>query len=296
MQTLALARERLQARLAHPATPAPVRLAHDLVREGRGRYLPVVSSILAQAILQRGYDAHTLERVYTNRADGELGPVGIVADRMVQDLPTHEALRERLEAIAGELRAALVMAARRTEPPAPLRLLTVPCGLGAELTALADRLRKGRGEVLARLHCVGLDEDRDGTLLAETRRRVRGAGLATALVTVPALRSREIATAAAGHAPYAAIACPGLTQRLPEAELTTLLQELAGLLLPGGTLVIDRWEPSEAPGLAEALGYRWRCQSPMAFREMLATAGLDVEREHPSGEGGCVVTVARRPE
>src|SRR5688500_8516785 len=128
MPALTLA-QRLRAKIQHPATPRPVRLAHNLVEKGQGRYLPILSSSVAQEILASGYDASALERVYENRTRG--GLVGRIADRMILDLPVHEGLRERLEAVTGEIFCAAVMAHRAGA--LEFRALFAPCGLGAEI-------------------------------------------------------------------------------------------------------------------------------------------------------------------
>src|SRR5687768_3291057 len=103
MHALTLARQRLRARIQSPTTPRPVRLAHDLAENGQGQYIPILSSALVQDILTHGYGARTLERIYANRPEGELGLVGKAADRLVLDLPVHEGLRERHQAAIGEI-------------------------------------------------------------------------------------------------------------------------------------------------------------------------------------------------
>src|SRR3954470_3695234 len=95
MHALTLARQRIRARIQSPTTPRTVRLAHGLAENGQGRFIPILSSALAQDILSRGYDARTLDRVYSTRADSALGLMGRVAARVVLDLPVHQGLRER---------------------------------------------------------------------------------------------------------------------------------------------------------------------------------------------------------
>src|SRR5688572_24007847 len=175
MHALTLARQRLRARMENPSTPRPVRLAHGLVASGQSRFLPVLSSALAQDVLTRGYDARTLDRVYANLPHGDLGPVGRIADRVVLDLPVHQGLRERREAAVGEICAAAVMAIRRGE--AEFRMVCAPCGLGSEMLGAAERLRLARPETFARLRCWGVDPDLEGGLLPEATRRARAAGL-----------------------------------------------------------------------------------------------------------------------
>jgi hypothetical protein len=288
MQALTLA-QRLRARFQHPATPRPVRLAHDLVENGQGRYLPVLSSTLAQDILSGGYTAQTLARVYENRTTGSL--FGRIAERVVQDLPVHQALRERLEAAAGEIFAAVSLAARAGEQD--FRALFAPCGLGAEMLAVAQRLVRERPELSGRFRCWGVDPDRDGALLPELARRARETGLIANLIREDLRRHREVAAAAKCEGNFHLVSCIGLTQLFEAEEVGRQLRFCAGLLRPGGTLVIDRWQSADSPELASSLKVGMQPLSGGQLIEMLRAAGLEVEREHPTGEGGCVLLVAR---
>jgi hypothetical protein len=276
-----------------PSTPKPVRLAHGLVENGRGQFLPVLSSALAQDILTRGYDARTLERVYANHPSGDLGLVGRIVDRVVLDLPVHQGLRERLDAAVGEICSAAYLTLRAGEPA--FRLLSAPCGLGSELAGVAERLRARRPDVFSRLYTWGVDPDPDGRILPEAGRRTRAAGLETRFIREDLRRHREVDAVAAREGLFHLVSCIGLTQWYGPEETAELLRYYAGVLAPGGTLLMDRWEGVECSRVAAGLGVRMACQSPNAFHAAVRGAGLAVEREHPSGEGGCVLTVARKP-
>lgn len=288
MQALTLA-QRLRARFQDPATPRPVRLAHDLVENGNGRYVPVLSSTLAQDILAAGYTPETLARVYENRTTGSL--FGRIAERVVQDLPVHQALRERLEAASGETFAAMSLAIRAGEPE--FRALFAPCGLGAEMLAVAERLVRERPEISGRFRCWGVDSDRDGNLLPELARRARETGLIANLIREDLRRHREVSAAAEREGNFHLVSCIGLTQLFDAEEVGRQLRFFAGLLRPGGTLVIDRWQSADSPELASSLKVGMQALSGAQLTQMLAEAGLEVEREHPTGEGGCVLLVAR---
>ncbi|MBM3459345.1 MAG: class I SAM-dependent methyltransferase [Armatimonadetes bacterium] len=294
MHALTLARQRIRARLDSPTTPTPVRLAHGLVEKGRPQYLPVLSSALAQDLLERGYDARTLERVYANRAGGDLGPVSRVMDRVVLNLPVHAALRERLQAFQGEICAAAVLGARQ-EGISTFRILNAPCGLAPELMAVAERLRGRHSPVLARLHCWGVDPDPDNRILAEAARRTAAVGLRMEFIREDLRRRRSVAALMQQAGPFHLICCPGLTQAFPGRDTQELVHFYAGLLQPGGTLLLDRWQPAEKHRLDRGLGVGMRYLSRQDLRALLEGAGLQVEREHATGEGGCVVTMARRP-
>ena len=248
MHALTLARQRLQAHLQSPTTPAPVRLAHGMVAEGKGRYLPLLSSALAQSILSEGYDARTLDRVYRNRPSNEMGVLGLLADRMVLDLPVHQALRERLEAASGEICAAVTLGVRAGI--SDFRLLCAPCGLDSELFRAAERLRETRPDAFAALRCWGVDPDLHGDLLPEAASHARALGLPLQLLREDLRRRREVAAVVAAEGPFHTVVCLGLTQRFSATDSNELLRFYSSLLAPGGVLLADRWERTESPRLA----------------------------------------------
>ncbi len=309
MHALALARQRLRARLDSPSLRTPVRLARGLVKQGQPQYLPVLSSALAQDLLERGYDALTLERVYQNRAAGDLGMVGRVADRVVLDLPVHSALRERLQAFTGEICAAAVVAVRNGE--SEFRLLSSPCGLGQELLSAGERLRATRPETFARLRCWGVDPDPQGEILPEARRRARELGFRVgteaptgrAADGAPSIeflredlrRRRGVSALVRNHGPFHFICCPGLALSHSVAEVTELIGFYTGLLAPGGQIAVDRWQAAETTRLDRCLSVPITHMARSEFRRILEKAGLEPIREHMTGEGGCVVTLAQRP-
>jgi hypothetical protein len=293
MHALSLARQRLQAHLQSSTTPVPVRLAHGMVSGGKGRYLPLLSSALAQSILSDGYDARTLERVYRNRPSGDMGPLGLLADRMVLDLPVHQALRERLEAVVGELCSAVTLGTR--SGISDFRVLSAPCGLADELIGAGERLRRSRPVAFAALRCWGVDADLAGDLLPEATRRARALSLPMQFIREDLRRRREVSAVVAAQGPFHSVLSLGLAQRFTATDAAELVRFYSGLMAPNGVLIADRWERTDAPKLAAGLGVDWRYQNGGEFREMLQSAGLRIEREHPSGEGGCVVVVARKP-
>ena len=291
MHALSLARKRIRARIQHPATPRPVRLAHGLVEKGQSRFLPILSSPLAQEIISSGYDASTLDRVYANRPSG--GLVARLADRAVLDLPLHQGLRERYDATVGEICAAVVPAVRAGHPE--FRVLFAGCGLASEMVGVAERLRDSRPEVLSRLRCWGVDPDLSGALLPEAARRARAAGVRAEFIQEDLRRHREVEGVTLREGPFDLVSCVGVTQlHLPE-EVADLVRFYSRLLAPGGTLLIDRWQGEQSGPPTDGIGIRMRSWSAHSFQTMLRDAGLVVEREHATGEGGCVLTVARKP-
>jgi len=135
----------------------------------------VLPSALASDILLRGYDPRTLDRVYRDRAAGSLGPIGRVVDRLVLDMPLHEALRERFDAAVGELCAAVVGRTRESE--LPCRVLMAPCGLGREILAADSRLRIRHPELVNAVEWFAAENPVDPGVLVEAAERSAAAGV-----------------------------------------------------------------------------------------------------------------------
>jgi len=262
------------------------------VETGRGRFLPVLSSALAQEILTSGYDARVLDQVYANSPSCEHGLLGRLADRLVLEMPLHQGLRERLEAAVGEICAAAVLAVREGQPE--FRLLSAPCGLAAELVGAAERLRQARPEVLSRLRCWGVDPDPEGLFLREAQKRARGAGLEASFLREDLRRHRDVSQVVRREGPFHLASCLGYTQSHSLAELAPLARFFGSILAPGGTLLVDRWEAGERSRRVAGLEVPVECYPVREFQETLRSAGFSLEREHATGEGGCILVVARR--
>lgn len=278
--------------MQNPATPRPVRLAHGMVENGQSRFLPILTSTLAQEIMASGYAPQTLERIYAGRLTG--GLLARAADRVVLDLPVHFALRERYEAAVGEICAAAILA--RRNGASSFRVLSAPVGLAAELTGAARRLREQDPETLSRLRCWGVDRDPEGNLLEQTAERAREAGLSLRLIHEDLRRRREVEAVTRREGPFHFINCVGLSQLYSGKELTNQVRFFARLLAPGGTLLLDRWNSTSEDEQTARLGIGMQSLSGVEAATLVRDAGLKVEREHPTGEGGCVLMVLRKPE
>lgn len=293
MSTLTLARRRLRARIQRPSTPRPVRLAHDMVDTGKGKWLPLLSSPFARDLMTQGYDAFALDSVYSGRTEAKGGLFARMADRMVLDLPLHRGLRERRDAYAGEIMAAAVLAVR--EDLSEFRLLSAPCGLADEALQAAARLRASRTEAFAALRMVGVDSDPEDCVLREAAARAREHGVTATFIREDLRRLKELEARVATDGPFHAVTCVGLTQRHSPEDCAKLVQTYAGMLAPGGTLLIDRCEGDRSDEAGQVLAQSLPRISASAVHAMLKAAGLIIEREHPTGEGGYVVTVAKKP-
>ena len=293
MSTLTLARRRLRAHIQRPTTPRPVRLAHDLMDTGKGRWLPLLSSPFARDLMTRGYDPFALDCVYTGRTEPKGGVLARMADRMVLDLPLHRGLRERRDAFAGEIVAAVALAVRNGLRE--FRLLSAPCGLADEALHAAARLQASRPEAFAALRLVGVDSDPEDCGLRDAAQRAREQGVPATFIREDLRRLKELEAKVAADGPFHAISCVGLTQRHTAEDCAKLVQTYAGMLAEGGTLLIDRCEGDRSDEAGQVLAQSLPRVSGAAVHAMLKAAGLVIEREHPTGEGGYVVTVARKP-
>ncbi len=293
MHALTLAKQRLRDRMHRPSTPSTLRLAHGLAEEGRGRYIPVLSSATAQDLLANGYSAATLDRIYRNRPAGDVGPVGHMADRMVLALPIHEGLRERLDAVTGECLAAAVLTLAKGQ--SEFRAVFAPCGHAAEALGMAERLQERDASLLKRIRCWGVDSDADGRVLPEARRRAAAAGLNLSTVREHLRRHRDVTTVVRTEGQFHLASLIGASQQFAGEEFAQLIRFYAETLAPGGTLLLDRWVPVSQPQIARGLGVAPRTHSAAEIASALRRAGLVLDREHPTGEGGCVVVVARKP-
>jgi SAM-dependent methyltransferase len=262
-----------------------------MVEKGQSRYLPILSSPLALDILARGYHPRTLEQIYNNRPTDQ-SLIGRLADRVILDLPLHSGLRERFDATVGEIRAAAVLGLRERE--GEFRILIAPCGLGTEIRAVARSLREKRPELLCRMRFWGVDPDADGHLLPEARRLAAAAGLRAEFIREDLRRYREVDAVVEREGPFHLISLVGASQSRTVAEMAALVQTYVRALAPGGTLLLDRWLPTGKCRLSDGLGARVVCHDVREFQAALAENGLAIEREHPTGEGGNVLIVARK--
>ncbi len=293
MSTLTLARRRLRAQIQRPTTPRPVRLAHELVDTGKGRWLPLLSSPFARDLMTRGYDPFALDCVYAGRTEPKGGLFARAADRVVLDLPLHRGLRERRDAIAGEIVAAVAIASRAGT--SEFRLLSAPCGLADEVLLAAARLKASRPEAFATLRVVGVDSDPEDNILREAAARAQTQAVPATFIREDLRRLKELEANVAAEGPFHAVSCAGLTHRHSAEDCAKLVQTYAGMLAPGGTLLIDRCEGDRSDEAGQVLAQKLPQIGVAAVHAMLKAAGLVIEREHPTGEGGYVVTLARKP-
>ncbi len=292
LQSLSNTQRRIYRRIRR-TTPWSIRLAQQLLDRGRARFVHMVPSLTLQSIMRRGYDAETLQRIYRNVPEGEIGPYGAIVDRILLNSPLHQGLRERLQATIGEMTAAAVVALHGGT--AEFRVLVAPFGCGAELEGLAARLRQRNPDLLPRVRCWGVDGTMNSSSRARMVRRLAEQGLSVRIAPEDLRRNREAPSIAAEVGPFHLISLVGAGQSVVPIELGRLVEQMSRCLAPGGTMLIDRWSPAESDRYAQGLGLSAQYLSAADLAAVLTTSGLVIEREHPTGEGGCTVTVCRKP-
>lgn len=290
MQSFVTTPERFWHTLQRPELRRPLRVARRLAALEGKRYMPMAASLLAQHIVERGYDGATLDQVYRNRSTAA-SPLARIADRALLGLPVHAALRERHEAMTGEICSAAVLAVRDGE--AEFRVLASPVGAGSEIFAVRDALAERRPDTWRRIVWTGVDPDLHDDALTLTGKRLAAARVACRLLRGGAGVESELKKITDEQGRFHLACCPGISDR-GALRLTARLRSTAELLQPGGHLLFDRWESAPAASLSEGLRIRFQPVSANEAETALAEAGLELVRQHPTAEGGCVVVLARR--
>lgn len=272
------------------------RLLLGLAVRFKVQYLLDAPATHSWMILRRKYDAFTTDVAYETQPRSWLGPIGRPAARRVMNYPIHVALRDRLTIVATTL-AELIEQRRQAVAataggPAPVRVLSAPCGLCRDVMTAAQRLGPAAGEVIWH----GLDLDARGDVLPEARRRTQAAGLAMTFFRED-LTDPDGLAARAGQEPYDLVNCIGLATWLSLEEVGQLAQLYhRRVLRPGGRLVIDNWARHAHSRAGEELEIHANYHPAADFRQALTAAGLVIEREQATANGACTVYVAVAPE
>lgn len=290
MQSLAVTPERLFPSSRRATLRRPLRVARRMAALEGKRYLPMAASPLAQDILERGYDGRTLEQIYANMPS-QAGLLGRMADRALLRIPLHSALRERHEAMVGEICAAAVMGVRSGLPA--FHVLMAPVGLGAEIAGVYRVLRERRPEVAARMRWIGLDPDPKGDILGAARVRLESLRARVRLLQETPAAWAELGRLTAAEGLFQMACCPGLGARGAQA-LGRNLRRLAPLLTSGGQVLFDRWEPAGDTQFRDALRLRIQPMTASECDALLRLSGFAPVRQHPTADAGCVVVLARK--
>lgn len=221
------------ARGSHRSTG---QIAWSFIKRFKWLYLPMLLSPYGREIVKRKYDAIATDMAYENRPSWQLGPVSYIADRFVLNLPTHAALRQRLEFVVEELRLACQAAAERC-PEGDIRLLSAPCGGGRDITTFGRHLKESDTGLLGRAEFHALDLDPTGEALPLLERRAAEAGI------VVTARRQDMFTVARDEVDsserFDVVNCIGLTPWLTIDEVSAVARLFHSLMRDGSTLLID---------------------------------------------------------
>ena len=212
----------------------------SLLRRGRVLEIPLYYLLRASDLAREGLDRSGSHRfadhIYIGRPSGR-GAFGRWLDRRLLALPTTRAFRSRYSAARDELGAFLLdrlldrqEAAVPVAGPAPIDVLSVPCGIPRELADAAAAVRARVGSSLERVTFHGLDLD--GEVLAEACDFAAARGL-------PSLRTHrgDALDRASYPQQFDFITSTGLAEFLDDDLLARFYQILFDVLRPGGVLV-----------------------------------------------------------
>lgn len=175
---------------------------------------------------------------------------------------------------------------------APRRVLDVGCGAGSELAAMLEAAPAAEG--------VGVDVDPDAAALA--RRTLAARGLAGRSQVLHADVRSAVAQTGPLARPFGLVLLANVLYYLPMEERVALLRDLAGLLEPGGVLVVVTTVASPQlfsrhfDLLLRAQEGEMGLSDADTLRQQLADAGLRPGIPRPIAPGVPVVTMtAARP-
>ena len=170
----------------------------------------------------------------------------------------------------------------------PRRVLDVGCGAGLQLAAMLEAAPEADG--------VGIDLDAGAAALAERTLAARGLS-GRAQVLRADVRSPEVRTGPLAR-PFDLALLANVVYYLPIGERGALLRDVAGLLEPGGVLLVvttvaaPQFFSRHSDLLLRAQEGEMELPEVDVLLEQLADAGLRPARPRPIAPGAPVVTVA----
>jgi SAM-dependent methyltransferase len=243
---------------------------------GRGR--AVVGDDLARAAYEAFPGFHT--ELYR-----QLGPL-LAGGPKRRDVAEQGELIARVSAsfeplVLGALTG--VVAERR-----PRRVLDIGCGAGLQLAGMLEAAPGAEG--------VGIDVDARAVSLAERTLADRGLG-GRALIVHTDVRNATSARTGAFAEPFDVALLANVLYYVPMAERVPLLRDIAGLLAPGGVLLVvttvatPQFFSRHFDLLLRAQEGAMGLSTAGVLVDQLAEAGLRPERPRPIAPGAPVITV-----
>jgi hypothetical protein len=207
-------------------------IPRTLLRRGRVFELPLYYALRLSDLAREGIEhsgSHRFaDHIYRNEPSGR-GALGRFLDARLLALPAVRSFRSRYLAARDEV-ARAILERLRDGGDAPIRILSVPCGIPRELADAADEVRRQHGDLPDRVEFHGIDLDA-GVLGEACRfaqaRRLRG------------FRAHQGDALSAATYPdgLACITCTGLAEFLDDEALVRLYGICCDALQPGGLFV-----------------------------------------------------------
>ena len=260
-----------------------------LLREGRVHLLPVYALMRTSDLAREGIDNsgsfRFADHVYRNEPSGRL-LVGRLLDGLLLRMRGARSMRNRYLHARREIVAAVRC---HVAERAPLRILSVPCGIARELVEAAAVLRAEGPALLAGCTFVGLDLDPEPL---ELSRRLTGDDPRFRFVRGDALH----AGAYLYHGELDVIVSTGLGEFLDDGDLARFYAVCHGALRPGGILVTSGMQPDRVADylLRELAELHARYRDADALRRHLAGAGFVSVDARPDDVGLQTLVVARK--
>jgi SAM-dependent methyltransferase len=203
-----------------------------LLRRGRILEIPLYYTLRLSDLAREGLDRSGSHRfadhIYRNEPSGR-GLVGRWLDARLLALPAARSFRSRYLAAREEV-ARIIIERHRAGSLAPIRVLSVPCGIPRELADAADEVRRRCGELPDRLEFFGIDLDRE--VLAEAAAFAVARNLPTFLT-----HHGDALSPQTYPDRLTCITCTGLAEFLDDPDLGRLYRICYDVLEPGGTLI-----------------------------------------------------------
>jgi SAM-dependent methyltransferase len=212
-------------------------IPRSLLKRGRVAEIPLYYALRLSDLAREGLDhsgSHRFaDHIYRNQPSGR-GAAGRWLDARLLGLPAVRSFRSRYLAARDEV-AAFILERWRPDS-APIRVLSVPCGIPRELTDAADIVRARLGTLPSQVEFHGLDLD--AGVLDEARAFAATRGLSAFHTHHGDALVRSAYPDSAG-----CITCTGLAEFLDDDELAELYAVCWDVLEPGGRLITSGMQP-----------------------------------------------------
>jgi hypothetical protein len=212
-------------------------------------------------------------------------------DRKVLDLPTHQALRQRLRLVVDNLQAEVREHLARGEPK--VRVLSAPCGLIRDLLTAVSELRQEAPRTLDKLELHALDLDASGEVLPAASHRAASAGVPVRFYQDDLFNPKNLSEVLKGGTRFHVLNCIGLTAWLDLPDVERLARFFHDqVLVDGGSFVVDNWAATKQAALGEELGILTRYHEPATFAKALERSGFRIKGRFITPNGVSTVYVA----